>query len=264
MPAIDQARLDRQIQDIVAAFGDPARLRYRVLDLFEFYASRVRPATPASGAGVLPSLGVPAPVLRAVEAALRARALDDRLAAGMAAEALWTGPVVESRLVAITLLEIQPPEDLPPWVEAWAQTAGDASLLERLAGGPMRIVHRLAPERFWEATGANLASGHGAVVILGVRSLEASIDDMDAGELPRAFEALGGMTPPEAGEAWRAEVALVRALARRSPPETAQFLVDQIEQARPGATRIARQMLEAFPALERDALRRSLRLSAPG
>lgn len=264
MPAIDQARLDRQIQDVVAAFREPARFRHRVLDLLEFYASRIRPTAPGSGTASVRSLGVPVPVLRAVETALRGPAVEDRLAGAIAAETLWTAPIVEARLLAITLLEFQLSEEIPPWVEAWAQTAGDPVLLERLASGPVRMVRHHDPEQYWKAIRAYLASSHDAEVILGLRSLEASIEDLDAAEVPRAFEALAGLAPVEAGEPWRAHVAVVRALARRSPPETARFLVDQIEHAHLGAARMARQTLEAFPALEREALRRSLRLSAPG
>lgn len=212
----------------------------------------------------VPSLGVPAPVLRALETALRGPALEDHLAGAMAAETLWTAPLAEARLLAIALLELQPSEEIPLWAEAWARTADDPALLERLAAGPVRLIHGVDPERFWAAISVYIASPHAAEIILGLRSLEASMEDLDAGEMPRTFEVLEGLAPLEGGEAWRAQLGLVRALARRSPPETARFLVDQIEQARPGATRMARQMLEDFPALEREALRRSLRLSSPG
>ena len=66
---------------------------------------------------------------------------------------------------------------------------------------------------------------------------------------------------PLSGEAWRAYLEVVRAAARRSPPETARFLVDEIEHARPGATRLARQTLSDFPPRQREALRQALRLS---
>lgn len=263
MPAIDQARLEQQVADVVAAFDDPARLRHRVLDLLEFYASRVRPTSPAGRLGAVRSLGVPTPVMRAIENGWRPRAVSDRLAAAMAAETLWTAPVLEARLLAIALLREQSADQVPAWAEAWSHTAEDPVLLEALAGC-LQTLHRVDKEGFWAALARYLATPRGPEIVLGLRALESCGEALWAEEIPRALELLAGMHPPTAGEAWRAHVATLRALAQRSPPETARFLVDEMERARPGAGRLARQLLEDFPPLEQEALRRSLRLTAPG
>jgi len=259
MPAVELARLERQIEGLRRGFADSARLRREVLDLLEFYASRVRPGRTA---GRTAALGVPTAVLRAIETALRAEARADRHAAAMAGESLWSIPVVEARWLAIALLETQEASGLPPWVEAWAHTADDPALLERLASGPMRRLLADAPRLFWETISAYLASRQVAPATVALLSLREAASSLDDGDLPRFFEVLGGAPPTLTGEAWRAQVDALRAVARRSPAETARFLVDEISRARPGAARLARQTLEAFPPREREHLRRTLQAQA--
>jgi hypothetical protein len=178
----------------------------------------------------------------------------------MAAEALWTPPVLEARWLAVALLELQPVASLPEWVVGWSETAEDPELVERLAAGPMRRVWRGAASLFWTAAEANLqASGPAATVTL--LALRDIVPELAPDELPRVFELLDRSPVPPAGEGWRAYLGVVGACGRRSPPETARFLVDSIEHARPGATRVARRLLPDFPPRHRDALRQALRLT---
>lgn len=258
MPAVELARLERQIERLRRGFADSARLRREVLDLLEFYASRVRTGRTAGRTGVLRALGVPTAVMRAVETGLRAEARADRHAAAMAGESLWSIPIVEARWLAIALLEAQEASALPPWVEAWAQTADDPALLERLAGGPMRRLLADEPGLFWETVSAYLESRQVAPATVALLSLREAASSLDDGDLPRLFEVLAAAPPTLTGEAWRAQVDALRAVARRSGAETARFLVDEITRGRPGAPRLARQTLEAFPPREREQLRRAL------
>ncbi len=260
MPAVDLSRLDRQIDHVTEAFADPARLRSRCLDLLEFYASRVRQGSSGGRTGTVRSLGVPAAVIRAVERALCAQAEADPHAGAMAAETLWASPVMEARWLAVSLLEIQPQQSLPEWIVAWSESAEDPHLLERLAAGPMRGMWRSDSDRFWRAVAADLES-EGAPMTVGLLALREVIPDLAPADVPRIFELLAVAPAPQAGEAWRAYLDVLRAAARRSPPEAARFLVDEIERARPGATRLARQTQSDFPPREREALRDALRLS---
>jgi hypothetical protein len=260
MPAVELSRLQHQIDIVTEVFGDPARLRSRCLDLLEFYASRVRPGSSGGRTGTVRSLGVPPAVMRALEQGLRARAEADSYAGAMAAEVLWATPVMESRWLAVSLLERQPLTSLPDWIAAWSQTAEDPQLLERMAGGPMRRLWRDAPDLFWGTAAANLAAEGGPTTVA-LLALEQIVPDLEPDDLPRVFAVLDAAPVPQAGEAWRAYLQVVRVAARRSPPETARFLVDEIEHARPGATRVTRQTLSDFPPRQRDALRQALRLS---
>ena len=140
MPAVELSRLQRQIDHVTEVFGDPARLRPRCLDLLDFYAVRVRPGSSGGRTGTVRSLGVPAAVMRALQHALVGRADADSYAGAMAAETLWATPVMESRWLAISLLERQPVASLPDWMATWSETAEDPQLLERLAVGDRKSV----------------------------------------------------------------------------------------------------------------------------
>ena len=259
MPAVELSRLEQQIGHVAEVFGDPARLRSRCLDLLDFYAVRVRPGSSGGRTGTVRSLGVPAAVMRALEQALVVRAEADPYAASMAAETLWTTPVMESRWLAISLLERQPLDSLPDWIATWSETAEDPHLLERLAIGPARRIWRDDPDLFWSTTAANLMSD-GPPTTVALLALEQILPDLNPDDLPRVFAVLEAAPVPAAGEAWRAYLEVVRVAARRTPHETARFLVDAIEHARPGATRSARQTLGDFPPRQREALRQALRL----
>jgi hypothetical protein len=259
MPAVELARLHHQIDHVLEAFGDAPRLRARCLDLLEFYAIRVRPGSSGGRTGTVRSLGVPTAVMRTLEQGLGVRAEADLHAGAMAAETLWAIPVMEARWLAVSLLEKQPLEDLPSWIEDWSRTAEDPQLLERLAGGPLRRIWRSDPDRFWRTAAADLASDDASTTTI-LLALERIVPDLAPDELPRLFAVLEEAPIPMAGEAWRAYLEVVRVAARRSSPETARFLVDAIEQARPGGTRLARQTLSDFPPRQREALRHALRL----
>ena len=263
VPAIDPTRLEKQVGRVTEAFAEPSRLRRRCLDVLEFYASRVRQSGEGGGrTGAGRSLGVPVAVLRELERVLRVSAAADSHAAAMAAEALWATPVQEARLLAIALLDRQPVDDLPSWVQAWVQTADDSLLLERLASGPLRHLRQDNLDLFWQTLAAYIQSRAPSQVTIGLLALQDAVAGVDAGDLPRVFALLAQAPPPQAGEAWRAQVEVLREIARRSPAEAARHLVDEIERGRPGSTRLTRQVLNEFPPRQQEALRQSLRLGA--
>ncbi len=259
MPAVDPSRLDKQVEYVMEAFAEPRRLRSRCLDVLEFYASRVRLARAETPGGTSRPLGVPVAVLRELERGLASAAEDDAYAAAMAAETLWATPVYEARLLAIGVLEGQPVEDLPGWVAGWAQTANDSLLLERLATGPLRRLRRIGGELFWSSLADYFDSREPAQVTVGLLALQDAVPELDTAELPRVFNLLIQAPSLRTGEAWRAQVAVLRETARRSPSEAARFLVDEMDRARPGAARLARQILDEFPPGHQEALRQSLR-----
>ena len=259
MPAVDLTRLAHQIHHVTEAFSDPARLRSRCLDLLEFYGSRVRPSYRSGRSASVRSFGVPPGVMRAVQQALEDRAAADPYAGSMAAEILWATPVLEARWLAVALLEHQPLDGLANWIADWSETAQDSMLLERLAAGPVRRLWRTGPDLFWSSVGRSLAE-EGPATVVTLLALEDIVPDLEPDDLPRVFAALESSPIPLAGDAWRAYIEVVRACARRSPPETAHLLVEALEHARPGATRLTRQTMGEFPLPQREALRQALRL----
>jgi hypothetical protein len=216
MPAVDPARLRKQVSLVTEALTDPSRLRSRCLDVLEFYASRVRPGGGVVRGGQGRSLGVPTPVLRELERALLASARADTHAGAMAAETLWAAPIQEARLLAVALLEVQPADDLPGWVLAWSQTAGNSQLLQRLACGPLRLLRSVRSElsgRRWR----HLRVGRPATGDDQSACRQGAVGDVDTADLPRLFGLLS-RAPPQAGgvRRWRSSRAARRPRKRRA------------------------------------------------
>jgi hypothetical protein len=113
-------------------------------------------------------------------------------------------------------------EGLSGWVAA--DTAG---FLERVAG--------------W------LASPRPRLRALGLLSIEATAADPGFRELPALFRLLQGLPGAGRGAGGTALEAAVETLARRSPPETVRFLLDEMEQGTLGAERLARRVAEVLP-----------------
>jgi hypothetical protein len=264
LPAVDPERLRNQIGRVVAVFDDPPRFRFRCLELLEFYESRVRPTAFGSASVGIRALGVPTAVLRDLEAELRSAAEADTYAGAMNAETLWTAPVVEARLLAIAIVETQPASGISDWVGAWADTAEDPLLIDRLARGPLRSLHAADGLGYWSALRGYLESRSAPRVTLAMDSIGELAAELPDDELAEVFAALGAARLPGTGESWRALVEMMRRLAARTPAETAQHLIDAMAAARPNAARLARQTLDAFPGRQRQALRRELRLASAG
>jgi hypothetical protein len=259
MPAVRPAHLEAQLGEIEAAFQDPEGLLRRCLDLLEFYSSRVRQVSGAGRSGSLRSLEVPVTVVRELERRLLRSAAAHEHAAALAAERLWGTSLLETRLLGIALLTARPIDELPEWVAAWSQTADDGRLLERLAEGPLRRLGLERPELLWSTLAQYTAARSSRLTTLAWMALRAIIPHLDAADLPRLYDALAAAPAADAGEAWRARVGALEAAGRRSPAETARFLLDELDRGRPGTAQLLRQVLPSFPAREQAALRTALR-----
>ncbi len=259
MPAVKPEKLEAQVDEVVLAFDEPGRLVRRCTDLVEFYASRVRTTGRTTRAGSVRSLDVPASVLGVVERRLQEAAAADRHAGAMAAEALWKTPFLETRLLAIGLLVQRPIEDLVERVSAWASTADDDRLLDRLASGPLLRLLRISPDRFWSAVEEWFGSRAAQLAGLAWLALAAAIPELDPADLPRALEAMEKAPPAVAGGAWRGRVGAFVAASRQESPGNRALPGGP---ARGGTARgalLARQLLSRFPAAEQAALRDALR-----
>jgi hypothetical protein len=89
-------------------------------------------------------------------------------------------------------------------------------------------------------------------------SLHAAVEDPAFEDLPTVFQLCAGLAEKVRGEERRALYAVVTALARRSPPEAARFLTDELANGESGARRMIRETLSAFPRHQRELLRRTL------
>jgi hypothetical protein len=258
MPAVDPARLEREIETLMEAAAEPQALTRRVLDLLEFYAERARRTAGTEAATPYKAFGVPRPVVRGLGAALRARLGDNPEAALAAASALWGAGYRETQFLAASILGVLQGREAAGWAAARAETCPDAVCLAELARSGLAGWRAAEPQTYLAQTSAWLRSGSERVRALGATGLTALVDDASFEDLPAVFRLLTDLPLAGHGVFRRALEQTVDALARRSPPEAARFLLDALRLGTPGAASLARRSLPAFPARQRGLLEEAL------
>lgn len=259
MPAIDPDRLARQVSKAVEAAGDPIELRRQALDLMEFYADRTRrPGASTQVDDVPPSFGVPRPVMRALTSEL-VRAVAGRPERALAAaEALWRADQRETRVLAAALVGTLDDRRAPIWVADHASLTGDNLVLGEMAGRGLAGWRRADPLGFIDSLMNWLDSSNRPTQHLALLAIVAAAGDARFHQLPRLFPLLSGRSGSFRGEVRKAYAASIRALARRSPPETSYFLIAEVDSGDPAAFRLARAILDALPAEHAGRVKRAI------
>ncbi|MGD2253100.1 MAG: DNA alkylation repair protein [Anaerolineales bacterium] len=259
MPAIDPLRLEREIDKLVEAIDDPAALRRHSLDLLGFYADRTRRSASAKGArGTTKSLGVPRPVLRILGHALHQQAPEQPQSALAAADSLWEAGYRETQFMAAALLGGLDDDEVPAWAEEHIGGCRDYAALQELAERGLAGWRTGSREAFLARASAWLETNNARLRGLALLALAVEVANPEFEDLPSVFGLARGQADSVRGETRQALFALVRALARRSPPETARFLLDDLADERSGARRLVREVLKDFPPRHRAALRKAL------
>jgi hypothetical protein len=258
MPAIDPERLKRQVAEVAAAVGDPFELRRRALDVLEFYADRTRRPGPSTQLDdVPPMFGAPRPVMRTLSASLVGAVTTRPERARPAADALWRTGFRESRMLAAALVGSLDRAEAAAWVEAHAASADDSVVLAEMAGRGLAGWRGADPHAFVDQLTKWLDSDKRPTQHLGLLAIAAAVADPSFRQLPRLFSLLSGRSGSFRGEMRNAFTAAIRALARRSPPETTYFLISEVGSGDPAALRLARAVVETLPADDAGRLRRS-------
>jgi len=259
MPAIDPERLQREIELISGLFEQPDELRRKVLDLLDFYADRAKRPGAATHADDVPwDFGIPKPVQRGLAKALSACGVRHPGSALTAAESLWQAAYRETRLLALAILSGQTRPEVADWVEVHILEAQDSRVLKEAAGVGLEGWRLVDPPAFVQRAIAWSRGVETGLQTLGLMALAAAVDDPRFEQLPSLVRGLAAVTPAPRGEARRALGDLVNSLARRTPPEAARFLLDEIERHSPGVDRLVRGSLDAFPPAQRQQLSRAL------
>lgn len=259
MPAIDPARLEKQIDEVVAFILEPGEVAHRCLDLLDYYADRTRRVR-ATALDVSPSLGVPRPVLRSLADRLRS-AVAQLPDGGLAlAEQLWRGQFREIMILAAVVVGGRPGEPAARWLEAAASQCSDSEVLAHLASDGTEAWRRSDPQTFLTRAEVWLRSGDQRLVTFALLAFQAGVAEDPGLSLLAVLDILEGRLSHFRGPSRRAFVDLVRALVDRSPQEVARFLADEVRQAQggPAVRSILKACLEAFPAYEREGLEKIL------
>jgi len=262
MPAIDLARLAREVERLEALYGSPEELRRATLDVLGFYAQRARRAL--DSAEVMDrerALGVPPPVVRAIGAGLHAQARRAPAAGVPVAAALWDAAEREARVLACWVLSALPQEQVATWLEARAADLDDPAVLKAAVERGLEAWRRADGKAYVAQLDRWIASPRSAVQALGLRALEAGLDLPELEDLQYAFQALARLPRPVRAEARRALESVLICLAERSPAEMTRFLLDEIERQVPGIEKLARSLAGRLPPAQRERLTAALAIA---
>ncbi len=260
MPAVNPEDLSQRIESVLMLLGEPRRFARACYELLEFYADRTKRRTTALGqVETARVLRVSRPVLRTLCNEIQHFAHEEEADWLEAAELMWNTGVREGRFVAACLLNKAAQENAPIYAEAWAETCEDVVALERLAADGLSVWREQDPDIFLQVLTRWIDDHHLQVRHLALLLIEnASRDSTFDKYLPETFRILHGISVKVRGGSVQSLYRLVRQLAKRSPAETAKFLLDEIKAGHPGVKRLIRNTMESLPDNYREAINRAL------
>jgi hypothetical protein len=263
MPAIELSRLKLQAGRLRDHFSQPPAFIRLFKDLMEFYADRThRPGLAGSPRPLLHTYNAPPPVLRQVLLEILPLVPDNPEAAAALMDALWGYENLESRLLAVSILGALPVEAKEPVLERlekWLPQA-EESLVDDLFGRGLARLRQEAPEAYLSLARRKLISERVIDRQHGLRALAALVTaDSRSDKLPEIFTLILPLTRSTPPALRPYLVRLLTALAKRSPPETAFFLKENLDF--PDTPWMARRILPHLPNPQQEKLKQALRSS---
>ncbi len=264
MPAIHPERLKQETAELTVYFSEPARFVYALEGLLDRYADRVRrPGQTGAPAPLLASYKVAAPVMRQIVLVLTPLANADPAAALALVDALWEKPTLETRQIAIRLLGLYPAKDPLPIlarVTAWTTPQIEENILDELFEKGLVRLQTDHPASLLDLSREWLSHSKVEIQTMGTKILLSLVQNPAFENLPQAFRQLLPRVI-ESHPVLRPHLAaVIRALAERSPQETAHFLNQVlIVSHQPGVAWITRQVMDLFPEATQDRLKETIR-----
>lgn len=258
MPAVDPRRLEMQIERIFQHYEEPDRFLKETLDFLDFYADRThRPGTATEVDDVVRAFHVPGPVLRSLQQAVETHARGSWEENEPVVWALWQAGYRETMLMASSALRVQSEAAVAQWAESRAEECDDRVVMEHLARSGLEGWRRRSESAFLGAVSGWL-QGKVAQQKLALYALEGAVEDPSFSSLPDLFPMLRGWTKDIRGARRKLYEGLLTSLARRSPKETAHFLLEAIASGERGAKSLARALMQALPPPQQLLIEHSL------
>jgi len=259
MPAINPERLRQQVEDLLTVLGDQVTLKRQCLDLLDYYADHSHRSFASGGVkGTEWVFGVPRPVVRALSQGLRSRTQQKPALILPTATTLWEAGYRETRLLASAILGGIQQMEVAQWAEARASNCDDSVVLMELASQGLAGLREAYPTAFLERVSGWLGSTHRWLRLFALMALHSAVENPAFEDLPTVFRLLSGVSEKTRGESRKVLHALLRTLTRRSPPESARFLLDELAREVPGIQRMIRASLGHFPTRQQELLKHAL------
>jgi len=259
MPAINPDKLAKEVKQIQNLVGNPRELRWRVMELFEFYSDRTqRRSSSPTASHTEKQFRVPHPVTQAVKRGLKKSLTEFQEYRTDISNELWNTNYRETKILAIALLEDLPFEEILKYAETWSTETKDIEILTKLAKTLVSSWKEVNYSGFLSTSTKWLIDDHFHRKVFSLLVFHQVVLEPDFSDLPLIFRLLQDHKVAEFPELRKILHGLLRALAQRSAPETARFLLDILEQDNSLGRKLIKVLLECFPHDQQELLKRAL------
>jgi hypothetical protein len=260
VPNIQPTRLKLETARLAEKYRQPGEFIHELHNLLDFYADRTkRPGAVVEPPPLFDAYLPPKQVLRQIEQELFPFVSTDAEAFLKLIQALWEEPILEFRLLAITLLGQLPSNILDEHINLsndWVQGGLEDRLSNALITQGLINIRQKDHQVYLSLVEGWITSPDGATQQIGFQALIPIIEDDSFDNLPVIFRI---MTPfmRVAPPIVRPDILRVlTTLARRSPHETAFILRKNLNAPdNPDTTWLVRKLISEFPLDLQESLR---------
>jgi len=263
MPAIHPARMKIQVAQLGEKINQPEDFVRSLHNLLDYYADRTyRPGQSGEPPPLLATYKTPPPVFRQIVREITTLAVVDPPAALVLVDALWAEPIIEFRLLAITLvgkISPTPPEPVLARIRSWIDSTPEDRLSDAVLKHGLVQIRRQYPKIFLQMIEDWLKADELFFRQIGLRAMVPLLSDPNFENLPAVFRLLTPLirTPPSI---LRIDlVAVLRSLVHHFPQEAVYVLRQNLSSDHPDTAWLARQVLSDFPSEIQASLGEALR-----
>ncbi|NLG98016.1 MAG: hypothetical protein GX491_11705 [Chloroflexi bacterium] len=268
MPAAELSRLRTQINGLILRFNEPEAFHAALRDLLDLYSDRAyRPGKAVHSHPLLPTYRVPPLVLRQLEIELSKTCQEQPEQALAVVKILWRDDHIEPRLLAAHLLGAVPgshDEAVLEILREWAKPNEDFRMLKELFKRGTAGLRRTAPQKVLALIESWMDTPRPEVQALGLQAMIPLIEDQSFENLPPIFRLISPLVQTPTQKLLTDIYAIMDALIKRSPTETAYFLRQTLAiTSGPGTARLIRRCLPTFSPELQAGLRTALKAANP-
>jgi len=253
MPAIQLARLKKQVAELADYFHDPSALLRALFELLDNYADRTRRH---GQAGEPPPLrnahNVPAPVLRQIIKELSSLAANYPKSGLELCDSLWEQAYLEENLLAAHLLGsigLEHTELILDRIQRWLATKPGEQIVDTILAVSLATIRRTAPETVVTVIEDWIDEPDPYYKQVGLKAMLTLVKEPDFADLAVIFRLVNPMIRSNTVETKTELLVVLQALARRTPKETAYNLRNLLESSENSAAPwYIRQTLKYYPA----------------
>jgi len=262
MPAIDLARLKKQVAHLADLFDQPADFLREHREILDYYVNRTLRSQSVAPSSVLPTYRTPPVVLRQIEIELGPIAMKKPIQALELADALWDEGWLETLLLAAFLLGRIPPQEerLLARLTAWTQAVRDPDVRAALLTTSLTRLRNETPDLFLILVKEWLHPARQRMWSNGIQALVPLISTPDFDNIPPVLDIVEPILKASPAALQFDLQELITALYEASPDETVFFLEQIVTKTKSPLPAVSlRRMSTELPVELQASLREILR-----